>query len=83
MSCFNRKIHNGELFAMECILRFTIYFVIVKRDRTQKNLQVSISSCGFSLSSHVHCSLVLFKIQRFKKPYVLGNTNILVPNRNL
>ena len=48
-----------DFLAVECILRFTIYFVIVKRKRTQKNVQVLISSCGFSLSSHVHCGSVL------------------------
>ena len=31
-----------ELFEVECFLRFTIYFVIVYRNRTQKNLQLSI-----------------------------------------
>ena len=50
MSCFNRKIHNGELFAMECILRFTIYFVIVSGTEHKKTCKYRSVHADFHLA---------------------------------
>ena len=39
-----------ELFAVECILRFTIYFVIVKLNRTQKTCKYRSVHADFHLA---------------------------------